>query len=183
MHLRLLLPIIIGGFAGLCHAQDFCAYKDSDQLAWDPAFAKSIDSFFGTREGTLFMRNKRIAAQIRAGIGGGPYDLQPLSHGLALVQSCRPHSCREKVAVVLQCPNSIVAIAAIHFPCLWERRGPDCLGRADLTMFFSKLNQEQLGRVAIEQWGRAAAAEDNETLTVELRSQSGATITPRVRPP
>jgi hypothetical protein len=164
-------------------SKDFCSYKNTNQLSWDPQFPDAIRSFFGELRDTQFSAGQKVAEQALERLGGPPEDLKSLPDGLALAAACKAHSCPEEGATVISCPSTIVAVAIVRYSqqCDAEAPGEHCKLRPTVTMFFRDA-KAMVGREALEQWITARPINWGEVppppVTLEYRAADGTTIRP-----
>lgn len=149
------IVLLIGVLAACVPARksDFCANTNMNQLVWEPGFEEAVGDFFGAEHGDFYEPGTPVSDQVLAGLGGPPNDLERLRDGLVMGSACRPHSCTERAAVIVQCPSTIVAAGVKHFRCRSEHAGVRC---DSLPMFtiFSAPGAPELARQRLEEWAR-----------------------------
>ncbi len=152
---RILAMIVLAAFSGAASAKDFCSYPDTNGLVWDKKFESAIKGFFGSEKLEYFYRRSTTANQVMAGLGGVPDVLVRLDAKHVIASACRHQSCVEKAAVVLACPDKLVAVGIFHSDCLSKAPSENCASERHLTVY--SRDDNALARVAIESWGRTAA--------------------------
>ena len=145
--------ILFAAVAATAWSNNFCSYKDTNQLVWDPQFQEAIKGFFGGLRDEHFSPGERVAAQASERLGGPPENLLSVGDGLTLAAACKAHSCPEQAAAIIDCPSTIVAVAIVRYyqQCYAENGVDRCEQLPTVTMFFRD-PQVMSGRVALEQW-------------------------------
>ncbi len=143
-----------------CKAEDFCKFKNTNQLVWSKSFQASLKAFHGSGRDSFYYPNGSIYQQVIAGLGGPPNDIIQIGNGLVLASACRAHSCQEKAAVVIRCPNKIESVGIIHFSC---SANSSCTQEATATFFF-RGKEDRIGEASLQQW-----ASENKAMGFELR--------------
>jgi len=174
-------------------SKDFCSYRNTNQLSWDPQFPDEIRSFFGELRDTHFSDGERVADQALERLGGPPADLKSVPDGLVLAAACKAHSCPEEGVAVISCPSTIVAVAIVRYyqQCDGDKSSGRCELQPTVTLFFRD-GKAMVGREALEQWVYARPINWGESppppVTLEYQAADGATLKPprvipgRVRP-
>ena len=170
--LRALFAALLFAIALPSVAEDFCALKNTNQLVWRDAFQEALKAYFGNARGSFYVPNGSVYTQVRDGLGGPPQDIVPLDGGLALASACRAHSCPEKAAVVIRCPNTIESVGILHFACGTDNR---CASQATATLFF-KTDTDRTGDADLQRW-----ADANDAKTVERKTRSASKPPPKGR--
>jgi hypothetical protein len=142
-------------------AQDFCAHRDTNGLAWDQSFEAELRTYFGGRKALLFWENATIADQVMSGLGGPPDPITRLDGNTVIASACRAHSCIEKAAVVITCPTKIVAVGVIHYV-------PPDFDQPKLTLYSTGTNQA--AHSALKQWAAKALGEKSQGMPVRVQS-------------
>nr|WP_091656568.1 hypothetical protein [Massilia sp. PDC64] len=137
---------------------DFCRYPNTNQLAWDKEFSPAIHRFLGERQENFFYRGP-LYGQVLAGLGGPPDEIISVENKLRFASACRAHSCTEKAAVLIACPDKVVAVGILHFD-------PDTMA-ATLTVYSPKLNPTI--RSAFSVWREKIAQQDDIEIAMEYR--------------
>ena len=109
------------------------ACRNTNLLAWDPAFVRAVRKFLGrTRVNYLYVG--RLDDQQLDAIGGPPDP--PVRIGeLYRFTACRHHYCPEKGAVVLEPRGLIVATAVLHSACVEPPKNHVCVDKQVLSVF------------------------------------------------
>lgn len=180
----LLVAVIVSALSiSTAWSSDFCSYKNTNQLAWDPQFADAIRSFFGELRDHHFSDGQRVADQALERLGGPPDDLKSESDGLVLAAACKAHSCPEEGAAVISCPSTIVAVAIVRYyqQCYAETPGERCEQRPTVTLFFRD-RKTMSGREALERWFAARPINWGEPspppVILEYRAADGTRLRP-----
>lgn len=168
---KVLAIIALATLSSVGSAKDFCAYGDTNGLVWDKQFETSVRRFFGPEKIEYFYSRRTTANQVLTGLGGPPDKLQRLDDKLVLASACRAHSCIEKAAVVIACPNTLVAVGIFHYKCGAKDREENCAAKPHLTVYSGGDNE--MARDAIQSWGQAAADSYGLTLVTHDREKSG----------
>ena len=164
-------------FSTVCSAQDFCAYKNTNQLVWDKVFHLHVKQFFGAARDGLYWKNGLLSDQVIEGLGGPDDDIKQLGPKLVMATACRAHSCDEKAVVLVACPSTILAVGVLHFSC-----SRTCSSDATVTLFFNDKNTILQGRTELEAWGKKAAESENKSFTYQYRTQSNKSLQPTNQP-
>jgi hypothetical protein len=179
-----ILGILLAMALSTAWSRDFCSYKNTNQLSWDPEFADAVRSFFGELRDSHFSDGQKVADQALERLGGPPDDLKSLQDGLVLAAACKAHSCPEEGAAVISCPSTIVAVAIVRYYQECDgggKTGERCALQPTVTMFFRD-GKAMLGREALEQWISTRPINWGEKppppVTLEYRTADGATIQP-----
>ena len=164
-------------FPFACSAQNFCAYKNTNQLVWDKDFQQHVKQFFGSERDGLYWKNGLLSDQAIEGLGGPADDIRQLGPKLVMASACRAHSCMEKAAAIIACPSTVLAVGILHFSC-----SRSCSSDATVTLFFSDKNKTLQGRPELEAWGKRAAESEDKRFTYQLRTQSNKPLQPTAQP-
>ena len=116
-----------------CSITALQACGTTNELAWDPAFAKAVRTFVGTTR-VRFLYAGRLNDQ-QMEVLGGPPDPPVRIGSLYRFTACRYHFCPEKGAVVLEPQGRIVATAVLHSTCILPRASPACFNENILSVF------------------------------------------------
>ena len=170
MFVKRLAVLVLAGASGLCAAKDLCSYPDTSGLVSDTKFASGIRSFFGSEKLTYFSKGHSTADQLMTWLGGPPDEVERIGDGLMFASACRAHSCVEKAAVVMACPNTVIAVGIFYYDLSSVDRPPDWTSRPHLMVYSADDNPVALG--AIQAWAKQAADGYNETLTTHVRAKS-----------
>ena len=93
---------------------DFCNYSNTNRLVWDKHFSSRIHQFLGERRERFFYEGM-LYEQVLAGLGGPPDEIIKIGEQLHFASACRAHSCDEKAAVIIACPDKVLAVGILHF--------------------------------------------------------------------
>jgi len=181
---RVVVGIILSAMTiSTAWSKDFCSYRNTNQLSWDPQFPDAVRSFFGELRDNHFSDGQLVADQALERLGGPPDDLKSQRDGLVLAAACKAHSCPEEGAAVIACPSTIVAVAVVRYyqQCYAETSGDRCEQRPTVTMYFRDRNT-MAGRDALEQWIAARPINWGEPspppVILEYRAADGTSIRP-----
>lgn len=93
---------------------DFCSHSNTNRLVSDKEFSLRIHQLFGERQENFFYKGP-LYEQFLAGLGGPPDDIISIGQSLRFASACRAHSCDEKAAVLIACPDNVLAVGIYHF--------------------------------------------------------------------
>ncbi|WP_416398030.1 hypothetical protein [Allohahella sp. A8] len=165
------LLMLLAWAATASYADDYCAYGHTNQLVWNEHFERSLNEFFVGSRASLFWSNSAIADQVLTGLGGPPEKLRPLSEGYVLASACRADSCPEKAAVVLSCPDTVEAVAVIHYTCQESAEWQICTDKPVLTLFRDKNKASPVASSALKAWAINAVPKRLLPLTYDYRDR------------
>lgn len=109
------------------------ACRDTNELVWDPAFERAVETFLG-RDKVRYLYEGRLSDQQLAVLGGPPDEPTRIGD-LYRFTACRAHSCPEKGVAVLRPDGGIVALGILHSDCAELRHANGCYARNTLTVF------------------------------------------------
>jgi hypothetical protein len=115
---------------GLAHLE-LC--RNTNVLAWNKPFVRAVRAFVGSGRASYLYHGSRADQQMSV-LGGPPDDPRRIGMRYRFT-ACRPHSCREKGAVVLEPGGRIVATAILHSRCLEPKPPESCFDHNVLTLF------------------------------------------------
>jgi len=93
---------------------DFCSYRNTNRLVWDKEFSLRIHQLFGEHQENFFYKGP-LYEQVLAGLGGPLDNIISMEETLRFASACRAHSCDEKAAVLIACPDDVLAVGILHF--------------------------------------------------------------------
>lgn len=158
MKFKPLCLVLLLTLCGRGMAADFCRYSNTNQLVWDKAFSAHIHRLLGERQVNYFYRGP-LAGQVLAGLGGPSDPIVPVEDKFRFASACRVHSCAEKAAVLIACPDKVVAAGILHYD-------PDTMA-ATLTVYAPALNPTI--RTAFSTWRETIARQDGIAIATEYR--------------
>jgi len=102
-----------------------------------------------------------------SGLNGYPPGPIALGGGRVLVWGCRPHSCPERAAAVLDARKQVIGIAAIHWRCGRRSCARDVEGPPMLTLWLPR--DSAATELALRRWATAiSGAMPSETRPLPL---------------
>jgi hypothetical protein len=114
MKLKALCFFLLLMLCGRGMTADFCSYPGTNRLVWDKKFSLRIHQLFGERQESFFFQGP-LHEQVLAGLGGPSDNIVSIGEKLRFASACRAHSCDEKAAVLIACPDKVLAVGILHF--------------------------------------------------------------------
>jgi hypothetical protein len=114
MKLKSLCFFLLLMLCGRGMSADFCSYPNTNRLVWDKEFSLRIHQLFGQHQENFFYKGP-LYEQVLAGLGGPPDNIIKVGETLRFASACRAHSCDEKAAVLIACPDNVLAVGILHF--------------------------------------------------------------------
>ena len=149
------------------------ACANTNQFVSRPGFFRSLVRFVGPGTSNYVYRNAGNANQVMGVLGGPRDDRKDIEAGRFLFTACRPHSCDEKGALIVDGRGKIEAASVLHTDCVTNHM-PGCPFRQTLTIFVHQpLSMSNMA--ALKNWVHAVTYNEypiNSVHTPSLRIET-----------
>lgn len=140
--------------------------RNTNILVWDKPFQRAVRAFVGP--GRVHYLYRGTLADQQMSVLGGPPD-EPVRIGeLYRFTACRPHSCDEKGAVVLDVGGRVEATAILHTDCVRPDAPALCFRDDTLTIFVRDAETQKPIIDDLTAWAKAAVAGYQDTALVAV---------------
>ncbi|WP_426113069.1 hypothetical protein [Massilia sp. PWRC2] len=153
-----LFATLVATLAGTCAARGLCSYTGTDQLGADPKFRPALKQLLRNKTFQSGAYTVNALDRVVLNMVGPPGKIEALQDGMYLATACRYRDCGDKVALILACPNRVVAAAIVDYNA-----------RPKLAVFSS--NRSQSLKAAVAKWKTAIEQETGMPLEVEWHRQ------------